>query len=238
MTDYQVLIIESLLLSVIVGASIVYLRQIRRGRREYKQAKHAVEDIVLSFNRQFRRIAERLETVAYKVEANSSKSEKALARTGEIQSHLPIIETQLSTVFTGKQAIENQLVELNRAFNELKVSQEALTSKVADIMDRSKQSSLADAGLETAIPIRREKALSPLTETELRALELLAAEGAKTAPEIKWRIKLSREHTARLMKKLYEEGYLERDPSKIPFKYSVKKEMEKFLKKPESNTAS
>jgi hypothetical protein len=47
-------------------------------------------------------------------------------------------------------------------------------------------------------------------------------------------VKLSREHTARLMKKLYEEGYLERETSKIPFKYSVKKEMEKFLKKTEN----
>jgi len=63
-------------------------------------------------------------------------------------------------------------------------------------------------------------------------------EGPKTAPEIKDRIRLSREHTARLMKKLYEEGYLERDTSKIPFKYRVKKEMEKLLKKTESETQS
>jgi predicted transcriptional regulator len=65
-------------------------------------------------------------------------------------------------------------------------------------------------------------------------LELLSAEGAKTAPEIKERVHLSREHTARLMKKLYEGGYLERETGKIPFKYSVKKEMEKLLRKPEN----
>jgi len=39
------------------------------------------------------------------------------------------------------------------------------------------------------------------------------------------------------MKKLYESGYLERETSKIPFKYSVKKEMEKLLRKAESETA-
>ncbi|HDD70352.1 MAG TPA: MarR family transcriptional regulator, partial [Candidatus Bathyarchaeota archaeon] len=70
--------------------------------------------------------------------------------------------------------------------------------------------------------------------TELTVLEMLSSEGPKTAPEIKERIKLSREHTARLMKKLYEEGYLERDTNKIPFKYRIKKEMEKILKKAES----
>jgi DNA-binding MarR family transcriptional regulator len=76
--------------------------------------------------------------------------------------------------------------------------------------------------------------MSRLTDTELTVLEFLASEGPKTAPEIKERVKLSREHTARLMKKLYEEGYLERETGKIPFRYNVKKEMEKFLKKPES----
>jgi DNA-binding MarR family transcriptional regulator len=87
------------------------------------------------------------------------------------------------------------------------------------------------------MPIKREKAMAHLTETEISVLEMLASEGAKTAPEIKERVNLSREHTARLMKKLYEEGYLERETNKIPFKYSVKKEMEKLLKKTESEPA-
>jgi DNA-binding MarR family transcriptional regulator len=76
-----------------------------------------------------------------------------------------------------------------------------------------------------------------LTDTEISVLEMLAAEGSKTAPEIKEKVQLSREHTARLMKKLYEEGYLERETNKIPFKYSVKKEMENLLKKPENAQA-
>jgi predicted HTH transcriptional regulator len=86
------------------------------------------------------------------------------------------------------------------------------------------------------IPIRRDKALAALTETEVAVLEFLSAEGPKTAPEIKEKVQLSREHTARLMKKLYEEGYLERETYKLPFKYRVKAEMEKLLKKPEPTT--
>jgi len=90
---------------------------------------------------------------------------------------------------------------------------------------------------ETVIPIRRDKAIAALTDTELAVLEMLSTEGPKTAPEIKERVKLSREHTARLMKKLYEEGYLERETGKIPFKYRVKEEMGKLLKKTESEQA-
>ena len=76
--------------------------------------------------------------------------------------------------------------------------------------------------------------MAALTDTEIAVLEMLSKEGAKTAPEIKEKVNLSREHTARLMKKLYEEGYLEREAGKIPFKYSIKKEMENLMQKAES----
>jgi DNA-binding MarR family transcriptional regulator len=98
-----------------------------------------------------------------------------------------------------------------------------------------KLSALPEIKIEPVMPIKRDKAMASLTDTELGVLEMLSTEGAKTAPEIKERVQLSREHTARLMKKLYEQGYLERETGKIPFKYSVKKEMERLLKKPESN---
>jgi DNA-binding MarR family transcriptional regulator len=88
------------------------------------------------------------------------------------------------------------------------------------------------------VPIKRDKALAALTETEIAVLEMLSQEGAKTAPEIKERVHLSREHTARLMKKLYEEGYLEREAGKIPFRYSIKKEMEAFLQRVEKAPAT
>ena len=76
--------------------------------------------------------------------------------------------------------------------------------------------------------------MASLTDTEITVLEILSKEGPKTAPEIKERVQLSREHTARLMKKLYEEGYLEREAAKIPFRYSIKKEMENLMQKAES----
>ena len=79
--------------------------------------------------------------------------------------------------------------------------------------------------------------MAALTDTEIHVLEFLTSSGPKTAPEIREKVQLSREHTSRLMKKLYEEGYLERETGKLPFTYSVKKEMKKLLGKPE-NTQS
>jgi predicted transcriptional regulator len=59
------------------------------------------------------------------------------------------------------------------------------------------------------------------TPTELQVLTLLADEGPKSAPEIGRVVGRSREHTARLMKKLFDEGYVRRDQTRIPFRYST-----------------
>ncbi len=71
------------------------------------------------------------------------------------------------------------------------------------------------------------------TPTELQVLTLLANEGPKSAPEIGRAVARSREHTARLMKKLYEEGYIRRDQTRIPFRYSLVDKIKGGFKKPE-----
>jgi DNA-binding MarR family transcriptional regulator len=119
--------------------------------------------------------------------------------------------------------------------HDIEASHETLKTKIAGIEEQvQKFSTIPEMKSEPVILIKRDKAMAALTDTELAVLEMLSTEGPKTAPEIKERVQHSREHTARLMKKLYEEGYLERETGKIPFKYSVKKEMEKLLKKSES----
>jgi len=231
------LVLVGILFAVTVGAAVEYYRQLRRVQREYEKAKEVVEDIVLSFNRQLKREAERLEIVAYKVGAISSKGDKALKRAGEVEKQLHTLEPKISVVLQDREKVLAKLGEIDKKLRDAVASQKALTAQISDIEERARQLSMVpEKGVEAVIPIRRERALAPLTETELSVLEILALEGPKTAPEIKDRIELSREHTARLMKKVYEEGYVERDTGKIPFKYRIKKEMEKLLIKTESET--
>jgi hypothetical protein len=232
------LILVGVLLTITVGAAVEYYRQLRRVQKEYEKAKEAVEDIVLSFNRQLKREGEKLELVAYKVEAVSSKNDRTIKRAGEVEKKLRVLEPKISVALEDEGKMLVRLDEIDKKVRDAVASQEALATKISDIEEQTRRFSIVpEAKGEAVIPIKREKALAPLTETELSVLEILAMEGPKTAPEVKDRIKLSREHTARLMKKLYEEGYLERDTGKIPFKYRVKKEMEKFLKKTESEAA-
>jgi predicted transcriptional regulator len=236
--DEVILILVGVLLAVTVGAAIKYYKQLRRVQREYEKAEQVVEDIVLSFNRQIRQEADKLELVAYKVEAVSSKSDKALRKAEEVDKKLLPLESKIGVTLEDREKLLMRLDEIDKKVRDTVVSQEALTTKISTMEEQAQQFSMfPEAKIEAVIPIKREKVLAPLTETELSVLEMLSLEGPKTAPEIKGKIKLSREHTARLMKKLYESGYLERETSKIPFKYSVKKEMEKLLRKAESETA-
>jgi len=153
--------------------------------------------------------------------------------TGDRQ--LANLEAKVKDVSEVKERFSAQLVEVDGRIGELVKVQEETAKKIEELGKIERKIPVRpEAKIESVIPIRREKALAPLTETELRVLEILAEEGEKTAPEIRDRIKLTREHTARLMKKLYEEGYVERDSGKIPYAYRVKEEMRKILGKTEA----
>ena len=232
------LILLGVLLTATISAAFEYYRQIRKAKREYDKAKEVVQDIILSFNRELKQEAEKLDIVAYKLEASSSRVDSTLKKVENLEKKLPILESKVTIASDSSENILARLDHVDKKVRDVDTSHEVLKTKISGFEEQLRQSSVvSEVKGEAVIPIRRDKAIAPLTETELTVLEMLSSEGPKTAPEIKERVKLSREHTARLMKKLYEEGYLERETNKIPFKYRVKKEMRKLLKKSESEQA-
>jgi len=229
--EYLLVLVGILLGITAIMAGVCY-RLLRKAKRDYEKAKDAVKDIVLSFNRQIRNEAEKIAFVAYKMEALSSKSDSALKKADEAVKVAQTMEAKVTSVLEARDKMLTRLDEVDKKVCDVTTSQSSISAKITNLENQAKQFSLVpEPNIEAVIPIKRDKALAPLTETELSVLEMLTSEGPKTAPDIKDRVKLSREHTARLMKKLYEGGYLERETGKIPFKYSVKKEMEKLLKK-------
>ncbi len=224
------------MLATTVAASVEYYRQIRKAQKEYEKAKDVIEDIVLSFNRELKREADRLELIAYKVEGNSAKADTSLRKIDNVEKKMAPLENQFGAVSQNNANILSGLTGLESKIKDSEASQETLRLKIAGFEEQIQKFTVApEIKSEPVVPIRRDKAMAALTDTEIAVLEMLSSEGPKTAPEIKDRVHLSREHTARLMKKLYEEGYLEREVGKIPFRYSIKKEMEKLLKKTENS---
>lgn len=228
-----------------MAASVEYYRQIRKAQKEYEKAKDFVEDIVLSFNRELKREADRLELITFKVEGNSAKADTSLNKIDSFEKRLTPFEQQLGnitqtisqTLSQNNTNIQSGLSGLELKIKDIEASQETLKLKITSFEDQIQKFTTfpPEVRNEPVILIKRDKAMAALNDTEIAVLEMLSKEGAKTAPEIKERVHLSREHTARLMKKLYEEGYLEREEGKIPFMYSIKKEMENLMQKAESN---
>jgi chromosome segregation ATPase len=232
------LVLIGILLTATVGAAFEYYRQIRRAQKEYEKAKEAVEYIVLSFNRELKREVDKLEIVAFKVEGIASRADTSLKKADTVEKKMAPLESSVNSIAESNTRILARLTEVDTKMRDVEASQETLKTKITALDEQlQKVTAIPEVRSEPVIPIRRDKAIAALTDTELSVLEMLSTEGPKTAPEIKERVHLSREHTARLMKKLYEEGYLERETGKIPFKYSIKKEMGKLLKKPEPEQA-
>jgi len=137
----------------------------------------------------------------------------------------------------------------------------ALTKQAVEVSREVKETSVANA-MPPAIksepsvgPIRLEmdeaalsrRVLAPTgelgslpsitTPTELQVLTLLGNEGPKSAPEICKVVGRSREHTARMMKRLFEEGYMRRDQTRIPFRCSLVERLKQSFVKQEARDA-
>jgi hypothetical protein len=226
------IIISSMLAALIMIMAVVYSKRIREARREYLKAKDAIDDIMLSFNRQLRLQEEHLGITAQRIGVLSSRDD-VLAEELEGQKGAVKELTDKVKSFYSKEDAVARIHSVEDKLDKFRSLRETLEQRIIELEKGKLSLRESETRVESAIPIRREKALAQLTETELLVLEFLAAEGKKTAPETKDKVKLSREHTARLMKKLYEKGYLERSSNKIPFTYRLKEEMQRFLKRPE-----
>jgi DNA-binding MarR family transcriptional regulator len=228
------LIVVTALLLVTMGASALYYKRIRRVREEYEEAKNTVGDITMSFNRQFQRQENVLRVVTDKIEMVSSENEKVVRKVEEYDKRLADLANIIEDAPAIEQKLSTQIEEMNKKVGDMKAAQDKMMRRIAEVEKIKYKVRVPEAKIEAAIPIKKEKALAPLTETELSVLETIAKEGEKTAPEIREKINLTREHTARLMKKLYGDGYLERDTHKMPYTYRLKEEMQKILKKREA----
>lgn len=222
------LVVTVVFLVLSMGTILLYYKRVRRAHEKYEEAKDIVKDIVISFNNQLQRLEERVGLIGHKLEFLSVKSEDVTGVTDELKKYetrLSDITSKVDTALGLKEQMLPQIEKLNERIDKVVKAQENMEQRI---------SKPQEVQIEGVIPIKRERALAQLTATELRVLEILTDEEQKTAPEIKSEIGLTREHTARLMKKLYQKGYVERDETKTPYAYRIKEEMRKILRKTES----
>jgi len=93
-----ILILIGVLAALTIGAALEYYRELRIIRREYEKARDVLKDIILSFNRQLRQEAGKVERVAYKLEVVSAKSGSVSERMINIERKMELLESRVKQV--------------------------------------------------------------------------------------------------------------------------------------------
>jgi len=198
---------------------------------KYVEAKNVLSDIVLSFKGDLQRQEDEVQSLSQKVEDMPLRDDDS-KKIEELRVEVMHTKNELREVSSMGNRLTANVEKLSKSIDDLIIQQKENVKKISELEEERRHvEPLISDRLETAIPIRRERALARLTETELMVLEILANEGEKTASQIKDKINLTREHTARLMKSLHSRGYVERATEKLPYMYRIKGEMMRILKK-------
>ena len=235
MEDLILIAIYAALFSVTSVSLFIYFKRLRDSSLEYKRAKSVIDDIILSFNRDLQKQDEKIQEINRKYELISAERNKRL---DEIEAIINDVKGKIKELKDYKEAISANYESLKNKIDELTAKYNEILKRLDEIerfnVERFRPKERAEvSGRSSPIIVRRDEALASLTKTELRVLRILAREGEKTVPEIRSRINLTREHTARLMKSLYMRGYVDRKDDKIPYVYRLNKKMEEILRKEE-----
>lgn len=186
-----------------------------------------------SFSKRVGTIEEGLKTMSSEIE----RLEVSMDR-GQL-SDLVLLERLQKAELLVRESLTSikQAVEVSRRVEETSVTKQEAPSRATESSAEPMRVDVEEAVLSRRVlaPVRELGTLPSITTpTELQVLTLLANEGPKSAPEIGLVVGRSREHTARLMKKLYEEGYIRRDQTRIPFRYSLVERVKQTFKKQET----
>ena len=159
---------------------------------------------------------EKIEQLAYDIEAMYSSIENNTKNDNNYQEKISYLVESLTSIMQINKKLSHNLLILNNKIDEMKSSTNDLQTRI-DSLNVTQQQRSQQTFQNTP--------LNYLTPTEKQIIQLLLEE-TKTAPEIQRSIKKTREHTSRLLKKLWQEGYIERETHTIPFIYRPTKELE------------
>ena len=206
---------------VTIVASYIFYQRIKMAQGEYEDSKDAVRNITFGFSRQVKRMESDLERLERDTLQAKYMANEALAnRQDNSEATLAGLEKvkELSNRVDG---IEDSIEVMKKDLNKLASQPRVITQ----------------AHVDAPIPVQGDDILAELTDTELEVLKMIVDSGEGTVPEIKEIIEKTREHTARLLKKLYDKGFVDRNTSSMPYTYSIRKEIrDLILEQNEANT--
>ncbi len=206
---------------VTVVASYIFYQRIKMAQGEYEDSKDSVRNITFGFTRQVKRMESGLDRIERDaLQAKYMASEALNAKQGNSEATLAGLE---------------KVKELSDRVDNIEESIETMKKDLSKLASQPRVG-VPPSAVDAPIPVQGEDILQGLTDTELEVLKMIVDFGEGSVPEIKEHINKTREHTARLLKKLYDKGFIDRNTSSMPYRYSIRKEIRDFIM--EQNEAS
>ena len=159
------LVVTSVLLFGTVLALFLYYRRIMSLRQEYDRAKGVIDDIVVSVDSQFKRQKDRVLFVSQKMGNIFLENEKVVKKVEEYEVRLTDLTRLMGSVPQIEETFSGQFIEMRNEVVDIKETQNKVMKKLVEIEKIKQEVYGPEVKIEAAIPIKKEKALAPLTET-------------------------------------------------------------------------
>jgi len=191
---------------------------------------------VRSFQQSRQAVVESASLLTVIVDALTSRIQRSESALINLRSDLATVARRGDTIereqrqfHTSYEQMMRQLQDALSNEKKLITDLEQLRLKISDVTQVKQTIDGLPSRENFAAALSEGDILASLTPTERITLEILRVEGSKGAPELGKRLKKSREHTSRLMKKLYMEGYVKRESNHTPFRYKLNDEVRSAL---------
>ncbi|MGO9644525.1 MAG: MarR family transcriptional regulator [Candidatus Bathyarchaeia archaeon] len=211
----SLLILANLVPVLLLTATIVTAFLALRGFRQSRQA-----------------LSESASLITVIVSALTSRIETSEDLIIQLRSDVDSINIHHTDFEKTNTSVRREYVNLLAYVQELLTYDKRFVSELAELKTRLVvlPQTQRNLGSKPGLVLRGENIMDALTPTEIQVVNILSEEGPKAAPELGKRLNKSREHMARLMKKLYLEGYVDRESNHAPFRYRLSEKLQSTLK--------
>jgi DNA-binding MarR family transcriptional regulator len=214
-----------MIITVII--TITYCNLLKLAQNEYERAKNVIGAIISTFRRRQKGQEEDIDQLSYQTEVVASSLEKVKNNLQKMNNQLQnIVENSESTIPNYNEIID-RIDLLQKELNIISKKQQNFQKELITIGQKP-ISTLKEDELDI---INGAPTFTKLTDTERLVLKYLMDKGAMPSSLVEERIGKTREHTARLLKKLWQEGYVERETHRIPYIYRVTDNLQRMMLK-------
>ena len=183
---------------------------------------------IRNFKKSKQALLESASLISVIVDALTSRIQRSESAVSVVRTEVDCVKAQSAGLEREQEALQTSHLQLLRSLQEILDNDKRMVDELESLKRKFtssppgwKEAEPQPKRLQLGVVVGQAEILTSLTPTERETLDMLLHEGAKPAPELGRRLNKSREHASRLMKKLYLEGFVDRESNRPPFRYKL-----------------